>query len=270
MFQYAYCRELQRHLPNSSLEGYNIPEFGLQSQATVLQGRVLHIPSGHFYPMDFIAHKLRERIYDALLFDGYVQRLEYHVDREKVSSLFASNVEVAREALGQTSLLINVRGNEVLSDLHPDYGPVPVSYFEQIANETSLDPIIMGQIGDDEYSREIRRRFSGCRFLGKQSPVQDFQTVRNATNIVVSVSSFSWLAAWLSSTAENIYLPVSGFLNPEQRPDIDLLPISDSRYHFYEFPMQRWRATPEQLEFLLFNRRLFPKFTRERLRMHLK
>ena len=42
-----------------------------------------------------------------------------------------------------------------------------------------------------------------------------------------------------------------GFLNPKQRPDVNLLPTNDDRYHFYEFPVRRWTGSVEDREFSL-------------------
>jgi hypothetical protein len=66
--------------------------------------------------------------------------------------------------------------------------------------------------------------------------MSDFALLRAADELVVSVSTFSWLAAWLSR-ATTIHLPLSGFLNPQQNRTIDLLPIHDPRYRFYLFPV---------------------------------
>jgi hypothetical protein len=64
----------------------------------------------------------------------------------------------------------------------------------------------------------------------------DFALMRAARHLVVSVSTFSWLAAWLSH-AETITIPLTGFYNPAQRPDVNLLPLDDPRYRFYLFPV---------------------------------
>jgi hypothetical protein len=50
------------------------------------------------------------------------------------------------------------------------------------------------------------------------------------------VSTFSWLAAWLSD-AEQIFMPLSGLLNPMQSTDVDLAPLNDPRYRFFLFPI---------------------------------
>jgi hypothetical protein len=64
----------------------------------------------------------------------------------------------------------------------------------------------------------------------------DFDMIRQASNIAVGVSTFVWLAAWLSH-ADNIFMTVSGLLNPMQAIRNDLLPLGDARYHFWLFPL---------------------------------
>lgn len=55
--------------------------------------------------------------------------------------------------------------------------------------------------------------------------IGDFKRLRSATNIGPSVGSFAWLAAWLSRTARVICQPQLGLLNPEQCPDIEVIPV---------------------------------------------
>jgi hypothetical protein len=76
-------------------------------------------------------------------------------------------------------------------------------------------------------------------------PLSDFQTVRRAKNIVVCISTFVWLAAWLSN-AKRIVLPVYGLYNPLQFPNHDLLPLGDDRYTYYEFPVH-WAVPVDQV-----------------------
>lgn len=64
----------------------------------------------------------------------------------------------------------------------------------------------------------------------------DFAALRNSKNIVVSVSTFSWLAAWLSN-ADRIFMPLTGFYNPAQYSRAHLIPSGDPRYVYYQFPI---------------------------------
>jgi hypothetical protein len=71
----------------------------------------------------------------------------------------------------------------------------------------------------------------------QQDPLVDFETIRQSKNVVVGVSTYSWLAAWLSDSADNIYLTVNGLFNPMQASNVDLLPYGDARYKFFLFPI---------------------------------
>lgn len=109
-------------------------------------------------------------------------------------------------------------------------------------------PVFVGQTHDNnDYCRRLRQRFPDAAFTPKASPLTDFETLRRASHLVAAVSSFSWLAGWLSS-ARTINLPVAGILDPRIRPDIDLLPLDDARYRFHQFDMGDWTASAEQLK----------------------
>jgi hypothetical protein len=143
--------------------------------------------------------------------------------------------------------VVSVRSNEILTGLHRDYNLVPVSYIRRIVAHSGLRPVFSGQTHPNFYTDALRASFPQARFLAGNHWLDDFQTLRNARNIVLSVSSFAWLAAWFSQTAERIYMPLLGIYNPAQRPDIDLLPLDDLRYVFEEMPVEPFTASDEQM-----------------------
>src|SRR6185437_3810679 len=126
--------------------------------------------------------------------------------------------------------------------VHPDYTLIPVEFYTALVAETGLRPVFMGQIGANSYIERLRRAFPDARFIPSRGPLRDFEIIRRSRNVIVSVSTFSWLAAWLSD-ADRIFLPMTGFYNPAQFPEIDLLPLHDPRYRFYLFPVNY--AVPE-------------------------
>ena len=65
----------------------------------------------------------------------------------------------------------------------------------------------------------------------------DFETIRQSRNVVIGVSTYSWLAAWLSRSADNIFLTVNGLFNPMQKTHVNLVPFGDPRYKFFLFPI---------------------------------
>jgi hypothetical protein len=133
-------------------------------------------------------------------------------------------------------LLISIRGGEVLEAPHPSYVLIPVSFYVQIVSETRLKPVFVGQLTPSPYLDELKAAFPSARYIDSQGVLADFQTIRKARNIVLSVSTFSWLAAWLSE-AEQVIMPLSGLFNPMQSTDIDLAPVSDPRFRFFLFPI---------------------------------
>jgi hypothetical protein len=72
-------------------------------------------------------------------------------------------------------------------------------------------------------------------FVPSQGAVHDFSAVSKSRNTVTAASMFSRLAGWLSR-ADRAIMPPSGFLNPLQHPQVDLIPSADSRFSFYLFP----------------------------------
>jgi hypothetical protein len=251
MFRYAYARHLQALIPGSTVTGYDLPPFGLYADEVPLDGRVLHIPHGHRHPLQTIASLVNRGVYDHVQLDGYVQRLEFYPDRDGFGTLFPPLPAADLTFLGADHVVVNVRAAEVLGNIHPDYGPVPVAYFQQVAESTGLKPVVMGQLGDDFYSDRIRQCFQGCTFLPSRSPAEDFQILRQAVHVVIGVSTFSWLACWMSNTAKTIHMPLKGLFNPLQRPDVDLLPVGDLRYRFYAHAVERWEARADQKERLV-------------------
>jgi hypothetical protein len=251
LFQYFFCAELARRSGITSVCGLDIPEFGIQSPSVSLAGRVIQTAPGHLYNVADLAYKLRNGIYDCVNFVGYAHRLEYYPDLEFLRTLLPAPREQSHQPPGERDLVINIRGAEILGRAHSSYGPPPISFYEHLVRSTGLTPVFVGQVGDDFYSQELRRRFDGCRFVESHGAASDFAFMQAAKNLVVAVSTFSWLAAWLSVHAEHIYLPVSGFLNPLQRPDINLCPVSDERYSFHEFPVLHWEGTSRQQSELL-------------------
>jgi hypothetical protein len=150
------------------------------------------------------------------------------------------------QTAGDGEILLNVRADEILKARHPDYGPIPLGFYVSVLRNTGLRPVFMGQLGEDDYSRLLRESFPEARFIASQGELGDFEAMRRARHLAISVSTFSWAAGWLSE-AESIHMPLLGFYNPDQRPDISLISQGDERYFYYGFLRRKWQATPEQV-----------------------
>ena len=163
----------------------------------------------------------------------YAQHIDNFPDRETASALFVAP-ETFR-GYDERHLVVNIRGAEILTGAAWHYPLVPISFYADLIEMTGLRPVFMGQLGDDPYSAALRARFPHAVFQPSLGALGDFETIRQSRNIVVSVSTFSWLAAWLSN-ADSVFLPLAGFFAPGQRPDIDLLPLDDPRFRFFLLP----------------------------------
>ncbi len=246
MFQYMFSHVLANRIPGGYVCNAELPEWSIATIRPPMfwKYRVLRVEGYHRYDLDRIVAQFREKRARSIQFKGFAHRLEYY-DRAEVAAMFDGRA-VEATTYGDDFLVINVRAGEILDGFHRNYCPMPFGFFEQLVKDSGRKPVFVGQIHDDnEYCRRLRQRFPRATFAPKVSPLTDFETLRRASHVVASVSSFSWLACWLSS-AQTIHLPVAGIFDPRKRPDIDLLPMEDPRYRFYRFDMGDWTGSGEQ------------------------
>ncbi len=164
----------------------------------------------------------------------YGQRMENFLAPEFYRSVFVHAGSPVPGA-GPDELLCSIRQGDVLDGHHPDYVLIPPDFYEEVAHVTGLRLVFAGQLEDSPYMAELRARFPQARFLPSRGPMADFERIRRSVNILPSVSTFAWLAAWLSE-ARQIFLPVLGLLHPLQSRSTNLLPLGDARVRFYLFP----------------------------------
>jgi hypothetical protein len=248
MLQYMAAIALSRLIGDCKLSGVRIPEWEINLPDIRQENpRVLRITS-------HVTTKLNLREIAQQVLSGSINRVELniyssHIDnllpREEYAGYFRKSGSV--EGFEADTLLINIRGNEVLRAVHKHYTVLPIEFYIDLVAETRLTPVFMGQLdGGSKYVDRLRRAFPHARFLSSRGAVNDFDTIRNSKNIVTSISTFSWLAAWLSD-ADRIFMPLSGFCNPLQYPAVNLAPKDDARFSYYLFPVN-YAVTDEEIE----------------------
>ncbi len=243
--QLMTAQALARAVPDLTYSGYNIPAWGL-SKGRVRNNRPpLPRIITQDIDLDAVIDMMKRGELPLAVLRVIALQVAFYGDVDAYRSLFPPLMEPA-ETAGEGEILINVRGAEILKKRSTVYGPVHVAYYERILEETGLAPVFLGQLGDDYNTELLKARFPQARFVHSRGAINDFEAIRNARHIVASVSSFSWLAAWLSH-AETIHLPLLGLLNPQQRPDIALSPINDARYRFDLFPVREWVGSQAQI-----------------------
>lgn len=250
MFQHMFALALQARVPEATISGTSLPEWGISPPLAPPQPSAERLMiRRHDVPFDRLARRLQA----SPDIDVDVLRLNLRM------AYYKGLLDTCRRAFppghahgaGPEEIAINIRGAEILTGLHKNFIPMPVSFYEHIVAETGLQPVFVGQIGDDRYSDALRARFPGARFVSHGFGLEDFHFLRASHNIVVAISSYSWLAAWLSETAERIFMPVAGIYHPAARPDIDLLPRDDKRYTLFQTDLRSWKGKPQELARLI-------------------
>jgi len=237
--QYLAAAGIKSFAPTSTIQNILLPECGINEpslappqQNTVTTGRGWIDIAGY-------ADCLTRGVVETVLIDDYPFHLENFPARETARRLIPP-LPGGQDAtgFGPTDLVCSIRAAEILRAAHPDYLPLPPAYYQSLATRTGLSLVFFGQIGDDPYADSLRRTFPTAAFIPGRDPAYDFETLRRSANIAPSVSTFAWLAAWLSH-AQKIYLPVCGFLSPVQHPDMLFLPLDDPSFEYTLFPYVR-------------------------------
>ncbi len=238
MIQHMAALYLLSRVPYGRLSGSVLPEWKIY-QPRSLDGSerafVVRRDTHMRMPLEAIMRDLTSGAADCVAIHNYAQHMDNFLAYTVYQKVFVDS-EPQTGLVADDELLINIRGAEILSGGAPDYLILPVEYYRQIVDETGLKPVIMGQIGPGPYLDRLRAALPEARLIPSRGIMEDFSLIRNARHIVVAISTFSWLAAWLSN-AEQIFFPVAGVFSPFQRSDIGLLPLDDPRFRFDLFPV---------------------------------
>lgn len=235
MIRYMVATKLATLCPGLVISGVHMPYWGIALPAVDLRDgeRCFSLVAEQHVPFERMAYLWRSGIFSRFEWHGYGQRMENFPDKPTCRNLFSTEVRGRR--LSEDCVACPVRGAEILHAIHPGYTTVPVDFYSEIVEASGLTPVFFGQTEDNLYTRALRDRFPRSEFLPHEGVLQDFQTIRNAANIILPVSTFAWLAAWLSD-AKRIVLPVFGIFDPKVFGLHDLLPLGESAYEYHQFP----------------------------------
>jgi hypothetical protein len=234
MIQFAIAHALAARSGNVRFSNVDLPAWGIQHPPIAGDFPVSETVTAQTVPLDRLSRALASGALPRVVIQTYGQRMENLLPPQAYAAIFPANPDA--EATGPDELLINIRQGDILDGHHPDYVLIPPDFYDFLIETTGLRPVFLGQLEESPYMRTLRARFPEARFLPSQGPAQDFERIRAARNIVPAISTFSWLASWLSD-ADRIFLPVLGLLNPAQNRAVNLLPLDDARYSFFQFPL---------------------------------
>lgn len=255
MFQHMLAVQLQRRLgAGAVIYGPGMPEWGWPAAEPPVSPANPRTIGGQLFDLDELAYCLRSGAFDAILIKGWGMRLEYFPHVDEFRAMFRS--DVVGQRIADDEMLISVRAEDIESGWHPAYYPLPFDFYEAVIRAENKRPVFIGQLEPGPYVNALRQRFPHARYLPLATPMEDFQTLRGAGCVVPSISSFAWLATWLSESVHTIHLPVAGLFDPRLGQH-NLMPLGDERYRFWsvDFPTIRerggleaatWAAAPRQ------------------------
>lgn len=234
MIRHMFALELAGRIgtDRARLVGDGIPEWGISlPEPGPLQGRS-HELRGHAFNLDQLAFLARAGLIQRFEVSAWAQRMEYFGPPERYRPVFPCE-QGSFHPVAEDEILAPVRAEEILSGRVPNYSVLPVSFYRDIIIRERLRPVFMGQLEDNWYTAMLRDHFPTARFLPMSDPMTDFRTIYHARHVVLSISSFAWVASWLSPHVERIHFPVAGILQPLDGETL-LMPVSDDRYRFYQ------------------------------------
>lgn len=232
MIQYMAALALADRVPGAIIRKIHLPEWGIQIPPVPPEDPAAHILTGPVLDLAAAAAALNSGAVGCVEIRSYAQDMRNLLPAAAYRGLFGGT---AIGGTGPHELLINVRGGDILDGHHPDYVLVPIDFYAELVDQTGLAPVFLGQLDASPYLDALRARFPHARYLPSRGPAADFAAIRAARHIVPAISTFSWLAAWLSN-AERIHMPVLGLFHPLQARATNLLPLDDRRYRFTQFP----------------------------------
>jgi hypothetical protein len=235
MMQYMVALKFQSLVPGWRIGNIVLPEWGIEHPPLDSPGPVEVAAQHQHVDMAGLTQRARAGEMRRVVYSGFGKRMENFLDVGVYRNVFRSPVPAPFE-FGEQYLVCPVGAEASPEDHGPFHPLMPVEFYADLIAETRLTPVFMGRGAPSLYTDRLQAQFPQALFLDTGSAMTDFATIRQAKNIVVGVSTFAWLAAWLSR-ADRIFMAVSGLFNPMQYCFVDLLPFGDPRYRFSLFPI---------------------------------
>jgi hypothetical protein len=235
MIQHLVAKRIESLVPGCRISNSSLRKWRIDYPEIPDKGRIWDYREEQFVHHKTIKRMLHEGAVDCVRYSGYGQRLENLGDYKACSEFFKSEL-TGEVGYDDRHLVINIRGGDVLDGRHPGYVLVPIDFYSNLVSQTGLSPVFMGQIEDNPYCQALVKAFPKAAFVPSGGEIHDFEVLRGSVNVIPSVSTFAWLACWLSLRARMIIMPLTGIFNPFMYKEHDFVPESDPRFRFFWFP----------------------------------
>lgn len=192
------------------------------NQCEIFQGQII----------DLEQLKKAQRLNKAIVLGGWFQRYSYYAQhKETISNMYRETLFRDIAGGGDLDIVFHLRTTDYRKPrVRAAYiNPLPLDYLMTVYY---LKPWETVYIITDDINDELVLEFQSLTngHIISNSQIDDFNFIRNSKNIVLSTSTFSWWAAWLSE-ATTIFFLRMGIWNPLLRPDVDLK-VTENRYNY--------------------------------------
>ena len=238
MIQYMAALALQARLPAARLAGIDLHEWGIVEPSVDIREPACRIGTNRI-DLDYVASRVIQHGDPDVVLLEYLQHTGNLLPAEFYRTVFGRRPPPAH-LFGDDQLVISLRMNEVLSGFYPLYTLLPVEFYLDLVRETGLKPVFFGQLTPSAYLDSLQAAFPDAPFIAGREPMEDFEVLRSARNLCLSISTFAWTAGYLSD-AKRVIIPVTGLFSPGacicHNLDHDLVPRGDGRYEHWFFPV---------------------------------
>jgi hypothetical protein len=244
MFQYCFGRILAEKLEYELIAN---PIMGFDETNQKVNGKRVegYPPKLGFHEVD-IDNLLSLDPPQPIFLDGFYQRYEYYKGhKEKIKKW----LQIDNHDVGQTDedIIIHLRlGDDITSFDADNPYIIPFSFYEKALESTSYNKLYMCSEPETINSKYIKQFDKYDPIILNGDTLSDFRSLKSFKKIIISQSTFSWWAAFLSDATE-IFFPLpnegeSRLVNEwsDARPDIDLVVSDESRYKYIKQIEDDW------------------------------
>jgi hypothetical protein len=170
--------------------------------------------------------------------EGAICNLGYLPSLQEARSLLPGCEELRQRAQAfhagfpTSPLVVHIRAGDILDEHNRLYKTMQPELVRSTAERLNRQVVFVGQLEDSALTRHLRLAFPDATFAHTGSAGLDFAIIRHSRFLLLSTSTFAWLAAWLSEESQCIVLPKTGMYSPEDAPEINLIDCGDRRFHF--------------------------------------
>lgn len=239
ILQYLTAKGIQKFAPEAHILN-KMPDIGggiLDTRSRLLVDG-LTANTGNLWSIDIegLGECLHKGEVESVTIDSYTFCVDHYPTRQECRNIFSGMVESdAIKGYGADKLVCHIRGDDILRGIHPSYTPLPSEYYKMLADDCGLDLVFYGQVEENDYTNKLRREFPDAEFSTSQDAAVDFEVLRRSKNLALSISTFSWLAAWLGE-ANIIYMPIGGMFDPACMNGQIFIPVGDPAYRYTRLP----------------------------------